>query len=161
MTVSVLIPHLQNAVAGELPIIPIENSQLGEGVGLTVVVGDGLAAAVPVGDAEGDGVTVDVTEGLAPMLMEGDGEAVAIEPIGVGAGGAIQANAAPSEELHDSTIQPTVPAQSFSANVLEIRHTFGHGRAQVNPLSGVAKHVLTAHGEAALLQSRTAKPCAP
>lgn len=65
------------------------------------MVGDGLAATDPVGDAEGDGVTVDVTEGLAPRLMEGDGEAETIEPSWVVAVGATQANAVPAGGLQD------------------------------------------------------------
>lgn len=149
---------MQKAVAGTGPIAPTVNVQLGEGVALTVTVGVGLGEEV----TEGDAATVGVTDGLAPGVIVGETDGVeTVGVITVRAVGVPQEDpSAPDGRVQGWTVQRTAPAQSVVAIAADARQMFGHGREQMNPLSGVAEHGLTRQVGKRPTQSCVAEACA-
>lgn len=158
VTVAVLDPHMQKAVAGVAPIAPTVNVQLGDGVGLTETVGVGLEEGL----IDGDAAAVGVTDGVEPGVLVGEGvdegfiTGVAVRAAGV----PHEEPIAPDGRVHGWTAQRTAREQSRFAISVEARQMFGHGRAQINPFRGVDEHGLTRHVGERPTQSCCAEACA-
>lgn len=135
-------------MAGVAPIEPREKVHLGEGVGLIVMVGEGLVEV----DIDGDGVGVGVTE----EVSEGPGRGLIVcKGVGITNGvGELQDDPlAPELSVQDLTVQRTAREQSWVAKAKEGRQMFGHGGAHMNPLSGAPEHILTTQGGLRIAQS--------